>query len=631
MTDATNHIAIDADTSHEQAAANAVNQSEAAASTTAGITAEEATNAEVKEISVAMIRVDSSFNPRKHFEDADIAAFAQRIRESGWLSPPLVRPDPYGEGYLLVAGERRFRAINLLGWTTVQVTIKVMTDAEHRIQAMRENADRRDLTVAEEAMYARDYLDAYEGDYDKAAESLGWNVTRLRHRLKLLRCSNPVLDALMRSQITLGHAELLSSIPVENQDKALPRIIERSVSVAALREQINGFAIPLASAIFDTADCANCPFNTSCQGTLFEARVSDGNCTGKECYQEKTTAALEAKRTKLREDFGTVVLISEKAPEQSIPLVKHGEAGVGPAQFDACRTCEFRGAAIHDALGASLGRVDEPLCFNRSCHAVHVESYKVELTASNANATDPAESQTATASGTTTAKTGGKQQTKKPPTKAKPKAQATLKAVAEQYGSILGRAGAAAISNSRITGLALALYGLRQLQKSEANVDMTKLWSSLGLPDVSASNDTAALVTLSSLDEATLLDAIDKVALAILTTDVNNAPFQHRLKRRAFLATTVEKHAVSVADHVSVDSDFLASHTKPALETVLEESGFKAFKVGEENGEKLYRTLVGQKKDDLVTSVLSSEFKFTGYVPGGFAAQVQSWRKEANL
>src|SRR5690625_876259 len=90
------------------------------------ITAEAATNADLQEIPVAAIRVDPAFNPRKRFIDEEIAEFAERIRKSGWLSPPLVRPDPYGDGFLLVAGERRLRAIRHLGWTTVQATIKAM-------------------------------------------------------------------------------------------------------------------------------------------------------------------------------------------------------------------------------------------------------------------------------------------------------------------------------------------------------------------------------------------------------------------------------------------------------------------------------------------------------------------------
>lgn len=120
-----------------------------------------------------------------------------------------------------MAGERRLRAIRPLGWLTVQVTIKAMSDTEHRRLALAENIDRRELTIGEEALAARDHLAAYDGDHTAAAAALGWPVARLRHRLKLLHASPAVLDALMHATIQLGHAELLATLPAENQDKAL--------------------------------------------------------------------------------------------------------------------------------------------------------------------------------------------------------------------------------------------------------------------------------------------------------------------------------------------------------------------------------------------------------------------------
>src|SRR5690606_20016898 len=90
-----------------------------------------------------------------------------------------------------------------------------------RSRALAENIDRRELTIGEEALAARDHLAAYDGDHTAAAAALGWPVARLRHRLKLLHASPAVLDALMHGTIQLGHAELLATLPAENQDKAL--------------------------------------------------------------------------------------------------------------------------------------------------------------------------------------------------------------------------------------------------------------------------------------------------------------------------------------------------------------------------------------------------------------------------
>lgn len=598
-----------------------------------GPTAEEATNADMQEIAVSMIRIDPVFNPRKKFNDQDIAEFAERISKSGWLSPPLVRPDPYGDGYLLVAGERRMRAVKLLGWQSVQATVKVMTDGEHRRLALVENVDRRDLTIAEEVLYARDYLDSFEGDHNAAATALGWPVQRLRHRLKLLHASKAVLDAMMDGAITLGHAELLASLPMENQDKALPRIVSDGISVATLREQINGFVTPLSTAIFDLAGCANCPFNTSCQGTLFETRVNDGSCTNKPCFQQKSADALEVKREELKSDFGTVVLVSEKDPTQYVPLVKHGEQGVGPEQFDACRTCQFRGASIHDAPGPRMGAVESPLCFNRTCHTQKVTEYVAqsapatvdtavsEATAGEAAAADPANTKTATPARTKTAAKS-------------PKVPAPLKSVTDQYGDVIARAGDAALSQSSSPALALALVALCDMVPSECSGNAAEVWKGLaipGAPEKLPSRSDESVVALWKLDEASLLRALTAIGNFVYTSNINNRPFNARLQRRAIVARLVEERAVDLAVHVRVDESFLAAHTKPAIEAVLDESGYRASVEAMEDGKKAYRTITAGKKPDMIRSVLDSGFNFGGYVPPGLGDAMKGWRKEARI
>lgn len=596
------------------------------------LTAELATNADLQEIPVASIRVDAAFNPRKRFVDAEIAEFAERIRATGWLSPPLVRPDPYGDGFMLVAGERRLRAIRHLGWTTVQVTVKAMDDVEHRKLALTENVDRKDLTVAEEALAARDHLDAYEGDHDAAANALGWPVARLRHRLKLLHASSTVIEALLSGQIQLGHAELLATLPKDNQDKALPRVIADAITVAGLREQINGFVTPLASAIFDTSGCANCVFNTSCQGTLFEARVDEGNCTNKPCFREKTERSLDEKRVALKSDFGTVVLVSEKAPEQSVPLVKHGPTGVGPVQFDACRTCQFRGAAIHDAPGARLGSVDSPLCFNTSCHTQHVQAYAAQLQQDQdqEQAQSTGDSTPAPASGTTSSQPAATK-AKSKVVKAKPKAKAVLRSVTEQYGEIIARAGAEALSRQATPALALAVHALLRTATDECHADRSALLEGLGLPDLGTYQDNADVAALAACDADTLNAAIQAIAARILTTKVNERPHGGRLQRRALLPILTERAGIDPAAHARVDEAFLAAHTKPAIEAVLDESGFKAWIEQQEDGAKKYKALLASKKDDLVEKVLQSGYGFPDYLPGGYADAIKTWQKEAGV
>lgn len=593
--------------------------------TTAAANQAPATN--LREVRVEDIAISAERNPRKKFDDADIAAFAERIRESGWLSPPLVRPNPDGPGYLLVAGERRMRAVQLLGWTHVQVTVKDMDEVEHRRLALAENVDRRDLTIAEEALAARDHINAYDDDYEAAARALGWSVTKLRHRLKLLLASPAVIDALMQGSIQLGHAELLTALPVENQDKALPRIIEQGITVAQLREQINGFASPLASAIFDTSACASCPFNTSCQGTLFEARVSEGNCTNKSCFNEKTSEAIAAKREQMKAEFGTVVLVSQMDASQSVPLLRSGPTGVGAVQFDACKSCQFRAAAIHDAQGLKLGTVEGPLCMNTACHSQRVAEYQASIAPPPAA---PSTTDQGNAPVTRTPPPAKPGKSGKAVTVAKPRA--VLRTVQDQYAAIAARAGEAALAVNDTPALAAALYLTVRNAHIEANgVDANAICTALGLPDKDDGSDSAYLAALAEQDAAKLVEAMKAIGRAILTCALTNKPSTAHVNRLGLLPILAARTGIDVAAHVVVDRAYLEAHTKAAIEVLLQESGFKAWMEQQDDGATKYRRLVAGKKEEVIAGVLASGYTFPGYVPSGYAEQVEAWRKEARI
>jgi PRTRC genetic system ParB family protein len=423
---------------------------------------------------LASIVVAPDHNPRKHFNTAEFDRLVESIRENGLLTPVLVRPNPNGEGYELIAGERRLRAMRALGADTIPALIKDLDDTDAARAALIENLDRSALSVAEESLAAQSHVSAYDGDYEAAAKALGWGVQKLRHRLRLLHCAPEVMRSLMEEQITLGHAELLATVPVENQLKALPRVLANNIGVTELREQLNGFATPLAQAIFDQAvsGCATCEFNSATQRSLFSTHLDNDMCTNRACFTGHTQTALQAKRDKLKEDFGTVALHSERVPGSTIPLVVHGESGVGAEQFSVCRGCQFRGAVIQDAVGPQTGKVDHPLCFNRACHSskvdAHQQSLKPVVEASDAQ---PSRPDVALPSDTTKVTSPSKPNpgaSKASP--AKPAAaKATPGAVADQYAAILRRAVTARLQTDPVTVLSLALYALLRVTGDEGH------------------------------------------------------------------------------------------------------------------------------------------------------------------
>lgn len=584
----------------------------------------------------ASIRVSADFNPRKVFSDKETAEFAERIRNSGWCSPLLVRPDPSGDGYLLVAGERRFRAISALGWEEVPVTIKHLDDVEHRRLALAENADRKELSVAEEAMAARDHVDAYGGDHEQAAASLGWPVARLRHRLRLLHATPEVMQALLEDRIQLGHAELLATLPAENQGKALPRILERGLSVTALREQLNGFATPLASAIFDKAGCAQCPFNSECQGTLFATVIDGGRCTNKSCFTDKTNEALAAKREALREDFGTVALLSEKMPGTTIPLVKFGDNGVGEQQFDACRGCQFRGAMLNDTPGAACGTVESPLCFNLGCHRTKVAEYRTLSAPSNGEVEDaPGAATTASpeaASTRSVVKGKPAQQAPAKPSKGKPEVRANLKGVVNQFAGIVRRGAVAQVQTDPNLPLALAVYGLLKAVSEETpRSSFSAVCKAMGVEcreyDGSFKEQgTQVVLALAQMTADELHAVMQAGAIYMLNHLPDDAPFNHRLNRRALAANIVQKARCDLTPFVKVDAAYLGAFTREAMQAELEASGFRAWMESQDDGKKKYAALVNQKKDEVIKAVLASGFDFGGYLPAGLKPEYRDWR-----
>ena len=594
---------------------------------------------DLQHVAVSAIRVAPEFNPRRTFSDQETREFAERINSSGWVSPLLIRPDPDGDGYLLVAGERRFRAVTYLGWEQVPVTIKQMDDVEHRKLALAENADRKDLNVAEEALAARDHVDAYGGDHEKAAESLGWPVKRLKHRLQLLHATPEVMDALLHDRIQLGHAELLATLPAENQAKALPRVLERGVSVADLREQLNGFATPLSQAIFSLEQCQSCPFNSECQRGLFAEHINGGLCTNKTCYAAKTDEALQAKRIELKGDFGTVVLLSEKVPGTTVPLVKLGETGVGEEQFNACRTCEHRGAIIVDTPGRSIGNVSGPTCFNLTCHGQMNAAYREILnpTATGTESDDDAAESQSPQAGTPEA---GAKQASKPVAKGhgkkpapKPKTKATMKAVVDQYADAVRKAAVVAIQQDSVIPQAMSVYAMLRVAADECPQEgFTSICKKMGVKYAESSdsfkrNASQVVLDLCQKTEADLHQMTVVLTTMIFETNPNDASFQGKLNRRALAANIGSRAGADFVSFIRVDAEFLAAHTRAAIEAVLEESGFKAWCESQDDGKKLYSGIVGKGKDEMIKAILAAGFDFAGYEPSGFSHERKGWEQ----
>lgn len=169
--------------------------------------------------------------PRKAFDDEALAELAESIARHGILQPLLVRPLS-GDGYQLVAGERRWRAARMAGLTEVPVVVREMTDEEAASFALIENLQREDLNPLEEAQGLKTLMDRFSLTQEEAAARVGKSRPAVANALRLLSLPRCVLSLVGNGSISAGHGRALLSFPTEEQMQEIAeKIIEKGMSV----------------------------------------------------------------------------------------------------------------------------------------------------------------------------------------------------------------------------------------------------------------------------------------------------------------------------------------------------------------------------------------------------------------
>ena len=169
--------------------------------------------------------------PRKTFDDGRLGVLSAGIAEHGFWQPIAVRPKPSG-GYLIVAGERRWRASRMAGLTEVPVIVKDVTDEQAMELALVENLQREDLDPVEEAAGIRELMTRCDLTQEQAARKLGKSRSALANSLRLLSLPETVLELLKSGFITIGHAKVILGLPTpELQEEAAQMIADNQLNV----------------------------------------------------------------------------------------------------------------------------------------------------------------------------------------------------------------------------------------------------------------------------------------------------------------------------------------------------------------------------------------------------------------
>lgn len=175
------------------------------------------------------------FQPRRMFDEEKIAELAESIREYGIFQPIILKK--VKQGYILVSGERRYRAAQIVGLKTIPSIVRQYEESKVAEIALAENLQRENLTPIEEAEAYRMIIQNLQITQFELAKKIGKSRSHVTNTLGLLNLPKEVQQCLLMNQISMGHARVLSKLENEKQIlKLTKQIIEKSLSVRQIEE-----------------------------------------------------------------------------------------------------------------------------------------------------------------------------------------------------------------------------------------------------------------------------------------------------------------------------------------------------------------------------------------------------------
>lgn len=190
--------------------------------------------------------IPNRYQPRTVFDDEKIEELARTIHTHGVIQPIVIRPiSDDSNKYEIIAGERRYRAMKLLQWTDVPAIVRHLNDRETASIALIENLQREELTAIEEALAYQQLLELHSLTQEALAQRLGKGQSTVANKLRLLKLSQFVQDAILNREISERHARALIAIKDEQlQMQLIAATKEFDWNVRQLEEQIQKILQP---------------------------------------------------------------------------------------------------------------------------------------------------------------------------------------------------------------------------------------------------------------------------------------------------------------------------------------------------------------------------------------------------
>lgn len=191
----------------------------------------------VQKISIKKIKTDPN-QPRKHFDEDSLSQLSQSIKTYGILQPIVVMPED--DNFVIIAGERRYRAAKMAGLEFVPVLSRSSEELERLEIGLVENVQRVDLSPLEQAVSIAKLNEQFNLSYQEIGKRLGKANTTITNIVRLLKLPKNATEALRQAKISEGHARTILSLAGDEvaQQKLLDQIIKNAWSVRKAEEYV---------------------------------------------------------------------------------------------------------------------------------------------------------------------------------------------------------------------------------------------------------------------------------------------------------------------------------------------------------------------------------------------------------
>ncbi len=193
------------------------------------------TNESMSEISITKV-IPNPSQPRKDFDQEALQELSDSIKTLGIIQPITIKKS--GEKYIIISGERRWRASQMAGLETIPAYIRQVDNHDLHAMALVENIQRQDLNPIEISICMQRLIEECDLTQDALAEKIGVKRSSISNYLRLLKLPDTIQFALKSGVITMGHAKAIAGVDTKHQLILMKRCVDKSLSVRQLEELV---------------------------------------------------------------------------------------------------------------------------------------------------------------------------------------------------------------------------------------------------------------------------------------------------------------------------------------------------------------------------------------------------------